>query len=47
MTLDLVEDEQTLVSMRTAGRRHAVDCFGVDRFRASLGAAMHELGLAA
>ena len=47
VTLDLVEDEQTLVSMRTAGRRHVVDCFGVDRVRASLDAAMHELGLAA
>jgi len=37
VTVKLVGDEPTLVSMRAAGRRHVVDRYGLDRFRDSLG----------
>lgn len=37
VTVELVADEPTLVSMRAAGRRHVVDRYGLDRFRDSLG----------
>ena len=47
VTLGLVEDETTLVSMRAAGRRHVLDRYGVERFRLSLTAAMGELDRAA
>lgn len=45
--LGLVEDEATLVAMRRAARRYALDRYGVDRFRASVEDAMGVLARAA
>ena len=39
----LIEDEPALVSMRHAARRHAVQAYGLERFRATLAEAMDEL----
>ncbi len=47
VTVDLVRDEPTLVSMRTAGRQHILDRYGIDRFRASLDGLLHTFDRAA
>jgi glycosyltransferase involved in cell wall biosynthesis len=43
VVVDLIEDEPALVAMRQAGRRHAVDAYGIERFERTLAAAMDEL----
>jgi glycosyltransferase involved in cell wall biosynthesis len=47
VTTELVADEPTLVTMRTAGRRHVVERYGFERFRTSLDMLMGALDRAA